>query len=357
MKILKLTEKNCEDVLESALKVLKHSGLIIFPTDTCYGAGVLATDSNAVLKLLKYKKRPSGKPISIAVSDKSIADKYAEINDQAKSIYQKFLPGAVTIVSKYIGGLADGLASEYGTIGVRIPDNFFVLELLQKLGEPISATSANTAGKKTPYTMDDILSNISKKQVALIDLAIDAGELPKNPPSTVIDTTKESMQVLRQGHISPDDEVESFTIFSEEEMRDLGIQIIKNNMKEFVERGLIILFNAELGAGKTQLVKGFARALGIKEIVKSPTYSLIEEYNMEKGKLIHIDAWRLENLAELKQLNIEQYAYPGNIIAVEWSGGAEHSLINLAKRVGMKLISIEIEYIDKNTRKVKLIQS
>lgn len=357
MKILKLTEKNWKTVLEQTRDALMSSGLVIYPTETCYGAGVLATDEKAVTKLLRYKNRPSGKPISVALASEKDASKYATLNEQAKTVYKRFLPGPVTVISKYTGGLAPGLVSEYGTIGIRIPDHKFVLDLLGLTHKPITSTSANSSGKKTPYTINDIFINLTDKQKELIDIVIDAGELPLNPPSTVIDTTKEDMKVIRSGSLNIKDKFEKLEITTEVEMRNLGKSIIEKNRKTIEEKGLLILFNAELGAGKTQMVKGIAAALGINEIVKSPTYSLIEEYTGTKGKLVHIDAWRLENIAEFHQLDIKKYATPNNVIAVEWSGGAEGSLKELSIDSGLTLLTIDISYLDEKTREVIIIYS
>lgn len=354
MEILQLTQHNEKQVLAKALTVLENSGLIIFPTETCYGAGVLATDQKAVDKLLKYKKRPSGKAISIAVSDIEMARGYVDINSRAENIYKKLLPGPVTVISKSKNNVANGLASEYKTLGVRIPDHNFLLELIKKLDFPITATSANSSGKKTPYSVNDILENVSPQQKGLIDLIIDAGELPKNPPSTVIDTTRNTMQVIRQGSVYFGGGTILKEVSSDKEMQELAEKLIKDKMTDVSKHGMLIMFNADLGAGKTQFVKGVAKGLGITELVKSPTYSLIEEYDTNETKLVHIDAWRLDNLSELQLLKIEDYLHAGNVVAVEWSGAAEEYLLKLAEKSKVYMISVEIDYLNQEKRKLKI---
>ncbi|HOZ53415.1 MAG TPA: Sua5/YciO/YrdC/YwlC family protein, partial [bacterium] len=81
MKILKYNSKNEINIINQALKVLKSGGLLVFPTETCYGLGVDATNKQAVKKLFNYKTRREGKPLSIAVSDIKMAKKYVEINE------------------------------------------------------------------------------------------------------------------------------------------------------------------------------------------------------------------------------------------------------------------------------------
>ena len=110
------------DQIASAVKILQAGGLIIFPTETCYGAGVDATNPQAVNKLLAYKTRREGKPLSIAVTDKTMASKYVKLNTTAVNLYTKFLPGPLTIVSRARHQVATGIESETGTLAIRIPD-------------------------------------------------------------------------------------------------------------------------------------------------------------------------------------------------------------------------------------------
>src|SRR5258708_6009897 len=201
MKTIKLDLSNFSEAIEKTLQVLEAGGLVIFPTETTYGAGVDALSQNAVDKVLAYKARREGKPLSIAVSEATMAAQYVEVRDSARNIYERFLPGPVTVISKGRGKVANGVESEFGTLGIRIPKYDFVLEVVKKFGRPITATSANGSGEKRPYSIQDIFDGISEKQKGLIDLIIDVGELPHNLPSTVIDTTLSASVIFRQGTI------------------------------------------------------------------------------------------------------------------------------------------------------------
>ncbi len=164
MQRLKLEKNNSAKLIEQAVTVLKNGGLMIYPTETCYGIGADATNQAAIKKLLDYKTKRNDKPISVAVSDKKMAAKYVHINKTADNIYDNFLPGPITVVSKSKHVLAQGVESSMGTQGIRIPDHAFILELLKVYKKPITATSANASYKKTPYTIADVLNNISEKQ-------------------------------------------------------------------------------------------------------------------------------------------------------------------------------------------------
>jgi Putative translation factor (SUA5) len=134
------------------------------PTETVYGTFVDATNPKAVEKLNQYKKRPFGKPYSVAVSDRKMAEKYVFLNETAKNLYQNFLPGPLTIISKGKGKVAKGVESETGTLGIRIPAYKLVTDVIKKYGKPLTATSANPSYKKTPYKISDIIENVSEKR-------------------------------------------------------------------------------------------------------------------------------------------------------------------------------------------------
>ncbi len=309
--------------ITEAISVLAAGGLIIFPTETTYGAAVDATNPAAVEKLLAYKSRREGKPLSIAVTSMEMAEQYVELNEQARTLYRQFLPGPVTVVSTGKGVVAAGVESEFGTLGVRIPAYDFVLKLLQAFGKPITATSANGSGKKRPYTIADIFSHISDKQKSLIDLVLDAGTLPKNDPSTVIDTTLSTPIVMRQGELLQTTETQTtLTTSSEAETKDVAGKLLLKHWNAIKETGVIIGLTGPLGAGKTVFAKGAAQFLQIAEPVTSPTYSYIEEYEFSRhgvsGKLFHLDMWKVEDAATFERLGVHELCQPNTVVLIEW---------------------------------------
>jgi L-threonylcarbamoyladenylate synthase len=316
MKIIRKSNK----VVGLAVEVLKAGGLVIFPTETVYGVGADATNRQAIEKLNSYKKRPLGKPYSIAVANQKMAEEYAVLNEAAKNLYKEFLPGPVTVVSQGKHKVASGVESEIGTIGIRIPAYPLVLEIIQKLGVPITATSANASYQKRPHTVSDILDNISQKQKGLIDLIIDVGQLPKNEPSTVIDTTLDEPAVLRQGDIKLKSKNRILSR-SEENTQNVGKELWQKYENYLGKRPIIFALEGEMGAGKTVFTKGLARAMGIKEEIVSPTFSLILNYKGGKNQeLTHVDAWRIQNSKELENLGfVEMLEDKNAVLAIEWA--------------------------------------
>lgn len=310
--------KNNKEAVSSAIKTLKKGGLIIYPTETMYGAGVDATNSDAVKKLTVYKDRPIGKPYSIAVKDIKMAEEYGSLNGVSRNLFREFLPGPLTVIVRGKHKLAKGIESEDGKVGIRLPDYKFVRDLVKKLGKPITATSANASYKKRPYKISDILDNLSQKQKELIDLVIDAGTLPTRDPSTVIDTTFDEPVTLRQGSIKFSDKNEILST-NEEATQNLAKEIWQKNEPYSGKRSIIFALQGEMGAGKTQFTKGLARAMGITELVTSPTFAIENEYETGKNRLYHFDAWRLENPNELTTLGFEELIEQKAVLSVEWA--------------------------------------
>ena len=314
MKVVKCDENS----IKTAINILENGGLVIFPCETVYGIAVDSLNSNAVKKLNDYKERPFGKPYSIMCSSQDMAEHFVDINSTAKNLYKTFLPGPITIISKGKGLLADGIESEQKTLGVRIPDYKFMLDLISKFGRPIVATSANAAYKKRPYKISDILENVSIKQRGLIDLIIDVGELPHNDPSTVIDTTLDDAVVLRQGEIMISDKNEILSR-NEENTQNFAKELWQKYDKYLKKRAIVFALEGEMGTGKTQFTKGLAKAMGINGLVTSPTFAIENEYESGVHKLYHFDAWRLENSNEIAALGFEKLIKDKSVVSIEWA--------------------------------------
>ncbi|EKE13128.1 MAG: hypothetical protein ACD_13C00093G0042 [uncultured bacterium] len=318
MRIIKADKKR--NFLDEIIDVLKSGGLVIYPTETLYGAGVDATNASAVQKLTAYKNRPLGKPYSIAVQDIKMAEKYGNINKSAKKLFDEFLPGPLTIIVRGKHKLAKGVESEDGKVGIRISSHQLVHDLLVKFGKPITATSANVSYKKRPYKISDILDNLSQKQIKLIDLIVDAGTLPTRDPSTVIDTTFDEPTTLRQGQIKFSDENTVLTT-NEEGTQNCAKELWQKYESYYGKKSIVFALQGNMGAGKTQFTKGLAKAMGIKELVTSPTFAIENEYKTANGKynLHHFDTWRLESSAELMQLDFKDVIENRSVVSIEWA--------------------------------------
>lgn len=347
-KIISIANTPPKEMIKEAVQVLGEGGLLVFPTETLYGIGADATNQKAIDRLLEYKARREGKPLSIAVNSLEMAEKYVEVNSIARNLYKNFLPGPLTVISKSLGTVVKGVESETRTLGVRIPDYKLILDIVTTFQKPITATSANASYKKRPYSVEDILDSISVKQQNLISLIIDAGELPKREPSTVVDTTLNQEVVLRQGTIKLTPVLEKQTT-SPEETQKLGFDILKKYYHYLGYKSVIFALQGELGAGKTEMTKGIGKALGIDESINSPTFIIEKEYvfstptdsylSQKKPKFYHIDTWRLFEASELEQLGFVQKVAEGNVFAVEWAD----KIAELLKRVSEDAVIIWVK--------------
>lgn len=372
MQIININKTDRSLVIQKAAKVLSNGGILIYPTETAYGVGVDATNQGAVDRVLEYKARMSGKPLSIAVCDEQMARQYAKVNKTAQSIYQNFLPGPVTAISHGFHRVANGVESERGTLGIRIPDYDLILEIIREFGRPITATSANLSGQKTPYSINDILDTISNKRRAMVDLILDAGQLPKRPTSTVVDTTMEDYQVLRQGAVDLPKRrdapagASTYVSKSAEETQKIAKDLLLYHISVLKRKCLIFALEGDLGTGKTQFAKGLAQALQISEPIVSPTFNIIAEYpisflsqtsqlssifSLLSSKFYHLDTWRLLNPAELNNLGLNEMIKPGNVVAIEWADKLDMS--NVTSRMS-NIVRVKFEHKSENSRFIRI---
>ena len=119
--------------------------------------------------------------------------------------------------------------------------------------------------------------------------------------------------------------------FSLEEINKVAQQVIESNPEK------VILFNGEMGAGKTTLIKGICKYLGVENPTSSPTFSLVNEYETAKNQLVyHFDVYRLKNQNEALDMGIDEYLYSDNWCFIEWAEKIEdlipenHSIITIS---------------------------
>ncbi|MDP2917918.1 MAG: L-threonylcarbamoyladenylate synthase [bacterium] len=200
MNILKLNSKNpAKAVIQRTSSVILSGGVAAIPTDTAYGLAANARDPQALEKLSLIKGRPENKPYPIAILDLEQARQYLIFNKKAIALARKFWPGALTLVLKRKKN-AKILGGKLKTVGARVPDSLFCRRLSQILNLPYTITSANLSGKSTIYAASEIVKQF-KNQKYQPDLILDAGRLPANRTSTVVDLSDGKLEILREGAV------------------------------------------------------------------------------------------------------------------------------------------------------------
>ena len=116
------------------------------------------------------------------------------------------------------------------------------------------------------------------------------------------------------------------------------------------QRGLVIALSGDLGAGKTQFVRGLARGLELPTRVHSPTFTLVNEYGGGRLKLFHLDLYRLETTAQILSAGIEEYLQPNGVAVIEWAERLEDGSWKMEDEV--KLVCVKIEIVSETERKI-----
>lgn len=203
MEIVKISlKKQNSKIIDQAVKILRRGGVIVYPTDSSYGLGCDPQNTKAVNRIYKIKKRRTSQPFLMVAADKKVVEKYARFSPKAKRAVHHFWPGPLTIIfrAKPKIKISPKLVVK-GSAAFRVPKNKFLLKLLKKFKKPLVSTSANISFIQEPiYDGAEVIKTFSKTKYKP-DLILNAGHLPKVPPSTVIDLTKKTPKILREGTI------------------------------------------------------------------------------------------------------------------------------------------------------------
>ncbi|MFH0836557.1 MAG: L-threonylcarbamoyladenylate synthase [Candidatus Aenigmatarchaeota archaeon] len=199
--------------ISKTIKILEKGGIIIYPTETCYGIGADATNQKAINKIYEMKKREK-KPLIILVSSKKMAEKYIQLNKPAKLLI-KLMPGPLTLIARNKNNITKPLKKNVGnglviyqdTIAFRISSHGFVKKLFKYWKKPLVSTSANLSGNPEPYNIKDIDKEIIKNADIVInkmsefdkDSAINR-KPKRTKPSTIFNTL--TLEIVRKGPVS-----------------------------------------------------------------------------------------------------------------------------------------------------------
>ncbi len=196
-----LTDKNFHMAIRKAKNILQSGGVIVYPTDTCYGLGSKVDSDKAIERLKKFKGREESKPFSVIIpSLEWILERIAGLNEERKDFILSRLPGPYTFVVKIKPEFQKDLSLvlQNEKLGFRYPDNKFCQVLAERLGFPFTTTSANISGLPPAYSLEEFEHFLSERKKHLWpQLFIDAGILPKKNPSKVIDLSVYPFKVLR----------------------------------------------------------------------------------------------------------------------------------------------------------------
>lgn len=219
--IFSATSEEEKEILVKAAQAIKDGKLVAFPTETVYGLGANALDSDAVANIYKAKGRPSDNPLILHVSSIEMVKRLVEINDKAETLMEAFWPGPLSIVLPAKDVIPLRTRGGLETAAVRMPDNRIALEIIKESDLPIAAPSANKSGRPSPTDAQTVRNDIGDKAAYIID----GGETLYGLESTVIDMTGTNPVMLRPGGITAE-QIESV----------LGIKVVKPMDKNTIKR-------------------------------------------------------------------------------------------------------------------------
>lgn len=173
--------------------------VVAFPTETVFGLGVKFDSLAGLEKIYDLKGREHTKAITLMVSKIEEIEKYAYVSINAKKIMHKFMPGMITLILKKKSVVDSSFTANLDTIGIRIPDDSYVLNLLETVG-PMWVTSANISNQPDLLDDQEVIKAFDKK-----DLLVVEGKCRSKVASTVVDLTGDDIKILRQGMISEEE--------------------------------------------------------------------------------------------------------------------------------------------------------
>lgn len=181
-----------------AVEILRAGGIIIYPTDTVYGLGCDIFNQKGIERIAQIKRLDLEKAhFSFICYDLSNISEYTrQIDNHVFKIMKRNLPGPFTFILHANNSVPKILKSKKKTIGIRIPDNNIVRELVRELGNPIITTSVIAADDIAEYSTDPELIHEEYKDI--VDLVIDGG-YGNNVASSIIDCTSDEIEVIREG--------------------------------------------------------------------------------------------------------------------------------------------------------------
>lgn len=180
----------------SAADALRAGQVVVVPTDTVYGVGVVAADPEALDRLFQLKGRDRTKPVAVLVADLEQAETVARFDVISRRLAERFWPGALTMVLSRQPSFTSKLGGDRASVGLRCPHHPALAELLAEVG-PLAVTSANLSGRPTPSTAAEAAAELGGEAAVVVDGGTLAGVA-----STVVDCTGPFPEVLREGPVS-----------------------------------------------------------------------------------------------------------------------------------------------------------
>jgi len=188
--------------IQWAVEVLSQGGLVAIPTETVYGLAARISDDDAILKVFKAKDRPSFDPLIVHLPKQDDVSQYViDFPAEAKKLAEAFWPGPLTLLLRKSDKVSDLITSGHDTVALRVPQHPLTLSLLNLLGEPVAAPSANPFGYVSPTSAQHVVDQLGER----VDYILDGGPSQVGIESTIVSCIGQDPVVLRLGGLKLED--------------------------------------------------------------------------------------------------------------------------------------------------------
>ncbi|WP_309499524.1 L-threonylcarbamoyladenylate synthase [Sulfurovum sp.] len=189
-------------MIDEAVRILQAGGLVAFPTETVYGLGTDARNSEAVGRIFAAKGRPADHPLIVHLYDaKEMSEWAQDIPEVAWQLAEIFWPGPLTLILRRLPNVPDAVTGGLDTVALRVPNHPVSLELLRAFGGGIAAPSANRYGSVSPTSAEDVREELKDS----VDLILDGGRCSIGIESTIVDLSTSTPKILRPGKITEEE--------------------------------------------------------------------------------------------------------------------------------------------------------
>lgn len=277
-KYIDLKKDNDYTKIKPAAESIKQGKLVLFPTETVYGIGANALNSEAVKDIFIAKGRAQDNPLIVHIANIEMLDSLVQnVSDIERKIMEKFWPGPLTIVLEKKPIIPDIITGGLNTVAIRMPSNEIARKLIEYSNLPIAAPSANVSGRPSGTAVEDIIDELDGK----VEYVIDSGRVDIGLESTVIRVVDNIVHILRPGKITPED------------IEKLGLEV-------FIEKQILGEYN------KNEKVM----SPGIKYKHYAPTTKCVLVYSQDENTLVQTINKNIEGKNSVvigKTSNLEKY--------------------------------------------------
>lgn len=186
------------ETYKEAREIIRSGGIVAFPTETVYGLGADAENSEAIKKIFIAKGRPQDNPLIVHISKKEDFFKVGKNITNICKALMDFMPGPITLIVDKNENISKEATAGLDTVGIRIPENKIARDFIEATGKFIAAPSANTSSRPSPTTAKHVYEDMNGK----IPLIIDGGSCDIGIESTVVDTRGDKARIHRPGRIT-----------------------------------------------------------------------------------------------------------------------------------------------------------